>query len=111
MRSRFRRDTPVTTDVIRSIDHDLEPIFDADGTTTALTFAPAADGVVALVLGHTGEALGEVAITTSCAGSPLDVVSVRPDHDVDRLDFRSDLSVDGVVSARTRRVRPGVGRH
>jgi hypothetical protein len=88
----------VTTDVIRSIDHELEPIFDAGGTTTALTFAPAADGVVALVLGRTGEALGEVEMTASRAGSPLDVVSVRPDRDVDRLDL-SAISASTALSA------------
>ncbi|MAT20734.1 MAG: hypothetical protein CL419_06305 [Acidimicrobiaceae bacterium] len=93
-----QRDTPVTTDVIRSIDHELEPIFDTDGTTTALTFAPAADGVVALVLGRTGEALGEVEMTTSRAGSPLDVVSVRPDRDVDRLDLAAISASTALVA-------------
>jgi hypothetical protein len=93
-----QRDEPVTTDVIRSIDHDLEPIFDTDGTTTALTFAPAADGVVALVLGRTDEALGEVAMTTSLAGSPLEVVSVRPDRAVDRLDLAA-ISASTVLAA------------
>ena len=93
-----QRDTPVTTDVIRSIDHDLEPIFDADGTTTALTLRAGGRRCRRLVLGRTGEALGEVEMTTSCAGSPLDVVSVRPDHAVDRLDLAA-ISASTALSA------------
>ena len=95
-----QRDTPVTTDVIRSIDNDLEPIFDTDGTTTALTFAPAADGVAALVLGRAGEALGEVEVTTSTGGSPLEVVSVYSDRAVDRLDLAA-ISASTALAALT----------
>ena len=44
-----QKDTPVETDVIRIIAIDeLEPIFDEAGTTTAATYAPAADGVSVL---------------------------------------------------------------
>ena len=46
-------------------------IFEVDGTTTALSFAPAADGVSVLILGS-GDAIGEVVSTGTTAGAPLD---------------------------------------
>ena len=50
------------------------------------------------MLGRTGEALGEVELTASRAGSPLDVVSVRPYRDVDRLDLAAISASTALVA-------------
>ena len=72
----MQRDTPIGADVVRTIAVDeLEPIFEADGTTTAAGFAPPADGVAVLVLGAGDPALGEIEATRVAAGSPFDVRS------------------------------------
>ena len=68
----IQRGTPIISDQVRSLPtHDLEPIFEVDGATTALSFAPAADGVSVLILGS-GDAIGEIVSTGTTAGAPLD---------------------------------------
>lgn len=71
-----QKDTPISADAIRSVPVDaLEPIFDEDGTTTAATYAPAADGVSVLVLGR-GEAIGEITAVDAVAGSIVGVPTI-----------------------------------
>ncbi|MEO0492914.1 MAG: hypothetical protein AAF081_05820 [Actinomycetota bacterium] len=103
-----QRDTPVIADVIRSIDDDLEPIFDADGTTTALTYAPAADGVVALVLGRSGEAIGEISSVSSTAGSPLEVAGIRPGIAVDQVDLAAISASAGLAALALGELEPAM---
>ena len=69
-----QRDTPIGTDVVRTIVIDeLEPIFEADGTTTAAGFAPPADGVSVIVLSSSGDPIGRIERTVVAAGSPFDL--------------------------------------
>ena len=69
-----QRDTPVDRDVLRSIPTDgLEPVFDADGTTTAAGLAPAADGVAVIVLvAEAAAPIGELVDVRIGAGDPSD---------------------------------------
>lgn len=69
-----QKDAPVTADGVRTLPDEpgaLPPMFDGDGTVTAMTFAPPADGVTALVL-TTGPGGAELMGTGRAAGDPLD---------------------------------------
>jgi acetyl-CoA acetyltransferase len=72
----LQRGTPVTRDDLRSAPDDpgaLPPSFDPDGTVTAHSFSPPADGVAVLAL--TAEPVGpEIIGTGRGAGHPLDPV-------------------------------------
>lgn len=69
-----QRDTPISDDAHRRIPVDeLEPIFDPNGTTTAASFAPAADGVAVMVLSTAAaEPLGVLESASLGAGDPTD---------------------------------------
>ncbi|MEM9519857.1 MAG: hypothetical protein AAGA37_11100 [Actinomycetota bacterium] len=83
-----QKGTPVVSDAIRAIAVEaLEPMFDPDGTTTAATFAPAADGISVLIVAadttsDSRSPIGEVTETRIAAGSPFD-----PSEAVARLRF------------------------
>ncbi|MEM9464788.1 MAG: hypothetical protein AAGA90_05425 [Actinomycetota bacterium] len=89
----MQRDTPIGADVVRTIVIDaLEPIFEADGTTTAAGFAPPADGVSVLVLGTTATPIGEIDRTAVAGGSPFDlrgpvIAAADDDASPDRIDL------------------------
>lgn len=72
-----QRETPIATDVHRSIPIDeLEPVFDPDGTTTAAGLAPAADGVAVMVLDADATTrLGELVSLGIGAGDPIDPIA------------------------------------
>lgn len=100
-----QKDTPVSTDAIRSILVDeLEPIFDEDGTTTAATYAPAADGVSVLVLGR-GEAIGEITSVDTVAGPIVGVptIAASPVGQIDVAATSASIALLGVQAMGTAR--------
>ncbi len=71
----LQRGTPVSTDQLRALPiemADQPPMFDEDGTVTAATFAPPADGVCAMVLSHDGNDVPRLVGTGRWAGSAVD---------------------------------------
>ena len=70
-----RRRTVIDADVVRRLPADLSelrPMFAADGLLDAVSFAPPADGVTALVLRRSGSGIAELVHCTLVAGDPLD---------------------------------------
>jgi len=74
----IQRGSPVLADVVRSLPTDLaglQPIFDADGTVTSASFAPAADGVTVLILARDVDSpIATLVGSSRSAGDPLDPV-------------------------------------
>ncbi len=70
-----RRRTVIDADVVRPLPVDLSelrPMLAPDGLLDAVSFAPPADGVTALVLSRAGSGLAELVQCTLVAGDPLD---------------------------------------
>ncbi len=74
----IQKGTPVTADIRRFVPphHELNPLFAADGTITAATFTPAADGIAAIVLTTEHPApLGEIIGMGRAAAHPHDAAA------------------------------------
>ena len=70
-----RRRTVIDADVARPLPADLSelrPMLAPDGLLDAVSFAPPADGVTALILSRAGSGLAELVQCTLVAGDPLD---------------------------------------
>ncbi len=72
--STAHRHRTVTADTVRNLPDDLgrlAPAFEPDGTVTAASFAPPADGCCGLLLGTSGVSpLGRIVATGRAAGDP-----------------------------------------
>ena len=71
----IQRGAPISADDHRDLPTDpaaLPPSFDPDGSVTGFTFAPPADGIVALVLGNTPGSGPEIIGVGRSAGDPRD---------------------------------------
>lgn len=111
-----QRDSPIDADVIRAVPiDDLVPIFDDDGTTTAASYAPAADGVSVLVLGR-GNTIADILEVNAAGGSPFDLAGPVRAFDprrvqIDVLDLAVSSASMALVALTALGVDANVDRH